>query len=292
MRITENLLSDRYLYNQNRINEKKLKMQSQLINNTKLETLSDNVGDSLEAIKLASQIRKIETYQKNIVSAKDYLNTAVNSLEIVTGETQKVLGQVLVADNEMNTANISTIAKSIKVSLSAIVDSLNEKRNDMYVFGGTDYSDAPWKIDENGRAVRNSTNVNGEIKVQLTQSIKDTMNVTGNKIEETDLIDTLNDLLDLFEAGNKPDKAIKDRLNNAYNSLVNLQSLNGDKLNRLDDISALLEKQLMDSRELISKKQDIDPTKLIVDVQYQDYLLQMSYKLAATILPKSLLDYL
>jgi flagellar hook-associated protein 3 FlgL len=292
MRITDNLLSERYLYNQNRINEKKLKMQSQLINNTKLETLSDNVGDSLEAIKLASQIRKIETYQKNIVSAKDYLNTAVNSLEIVTGETQKVLGQVLVADNEMNSVNISTIVKSIKVSLSAIVDSLNEKKNDMYVFGGTDYSDAPWKIDENGRAVRNSTNVTGEIKVQLTQSIKDTMNVTGNKIEETDLIDTLNDLLDLLEAGNKPDQAIYNRLNNAYNSLVNLQSLNGDKLNRLDDISALLEKQLMDSKELIAKKQDIDPAKLVVDVQYQDYLLQMSYKLAATILPKSLLDFL
>ncbi|MDQ7817338.1 MAG: hypothetical protein RDU14_09985 [Melioribacteraceae bacterium] len=292
MRITENLLSERYLYNQNRINKKKLKIQSQLINNTKLETLSDNVGDSLEAIKLTSQIRKIETFQKNIVSAKDYLNTAVNSLEIVSGETQKIIGQVMVADNELNTANISTIAISIKVSLSAIVDSLNEKKNDMYVFGGTDYSEAPWKMDENGRAVRNSTNVTGEIKVQLTQSITDTMNVTGNKIEETDLINTLNDLLDLLEAGNQPDKAIKDRLSDAYNSLINLQSLNGDKLNRLDDINTLLEKQLIDSKELIAKKQDIDPAKLIVDVQYQDYLLQMSYKLAATILPKSLLDYL
>lgn len=292
MRITENLLSERYLFNQNRINEKKLKMQSQLINNTKLETLSDNVGDSLEAIKLASQIRKIETYQKNIVTARDYLNTAVNSLEIVAGETQKVIGQMMTAENELNATNISTIAKSIKVSLSAIVDSLNEKRNDMYVFGGTDYSDAPWKIDENGRAVRNSTNLTGEIKVQLTQSIQDTMNVTGDKIESTDLIDTLNDLLDMLEGGNLPDKAIKDRLTNSYNGLINLQSLNGDKLNRLDDIGTLLEKQLNDSRELISKKQDIDPAKLIVDVQYQDYLLQMSYKLAATILPKSLLDYL
>lgn len=292
MRITENLLSERYLFNQNRINEKKLKMQSQLINNTKLETLTDNVGDSLEAIKLASQIRKIETYQKNSSSARDYLNTAINSLEIVAGETQKVIGQVMAAENELNSTNISTIAKSIKVSLSAIVDSLNEKRNGMYVFGGTDYSDAPWKIDENGRAVRNSTDLTGEIKVQLTQSIQDTMNVTGDKIQDTDLIDTLNDLLDFLEAGNKPDQALKDRLTNSYNAVINLQSLNGDKLNRLDDIGTLLEKQLINSRELISKKQDIDPSKLIVDVQYQDYLLQMSYKLAATILPKSLLDYL
>lgn len=292
MRITENLLSERYLYNQNRINEKKLKIQSQITNNTKLEKLSDNVGDSLEAIKLDSTIRKIETFQKNIIYAKDYLSIATDSIENIADETQKIIGQIMNADNALNSSNLASVTQSIKLSLRAIVDSLNEKRNDMYLFGGTDFSDTPWSIDSNGRAVRNSTNVTGEIKVQITQNIKDTINITGNKIEETDLINTLNDILDSLEANSVPDDTLKQRLNNAYNSIVNLQSINGEKLNRLDDISALLEKQLLSTQELLSKKQDIDPAKLIVDLQYQDYVLQLSYKLAATILPKSLLDYL
>jgi len=292
MRITENLLSERYLYNQNRINEKKLKIQSQITNNTKLEKLSDNVGDSLEAIKLDSTIRKIETFQKNITYAKDYLSIATDSIENIADETQKIIGQIMNADNALNSYNLASVTQSIKLSLRAIVDSLNEKRNDMYLFGGTDFSDTPWSIDSNGRAVRNSTNVTGEIKVQITQNIKDTINITGNKIEETDLINTLNDILDSLEANSVPDDTLKQRLNNAYNSIVNLQSINGEKLNRLDDISALLEKQLLSTQELLSKKQDIDPAKLIVDLQYQDYVLQLSYKLAATILPKSLLDYL
>lgn len=292
MRITENLLSERYLYNQNRINEKKLKMQSQITNNTKLEKLTDNVGDSLESIRLDSTIRKIETFQKNITYAKDYLSIATDSIENIADETQKIIGQIMNADNSLNSSNLASVTQSIKLSLRAIVDSLNEKRNDMYLFGGTDFSDAPWSIDSNGRAVRNSTNVTGEIKVQITQNIKDTINITGNKIEETDLINTLNDILDSLEANSVPDNSLKQRLNNAYNSIVNLQSINGEKLNRLDDISALLEKQLLSTQELLSKKQDIDPAKLIVDLQYQDYVLQLSYKLAATILPKSLLDYL
>lgn len=292
MRITENLLSERYLYNQNKINEKKLKMQSQITNNTKLEKLSDNVGDSLEAIKLDSTIRKIETFQKNITYAKDYLSIATDSIENIADETQKIIGQIMNSDNALNSSNLASVTQSIKLSLRAIVDSLNEKRNDMYLFGGTDFSDTPWSIDANGRAVRNSTNVTGEIKVQITQNIKDTINITGNKIEETDLLNTLNDILDSLEANSVPDDTLKQRLNNAYNSIVNLQSINGEKLNRLDDISALLEKQLLNTQELLSKKQDIDPAKLIVDLQYQDYVLQLSYKLAATILPKSLLDYL
>lgn len=292
MRITENLLSERYLYNQNRINEKKLKIQSQITNNTKLEKLSDNVGDSLESIRLDSTIRKIETFQKNITYAKDYLSIATDSIENIADETQKIIGQIMNADNSLNSSNLASVTQSIKLSLRAIVDSLNEKRNDMYLFGGTDFSDTPWSIDSNGRAVRNSTNVTGEIKVQITQNIKDTINITGNKIEETDLINTLDDILDSLEANSVPDDTLKQRLNNAYNSIVNLQSINGEKLNRLDDISALLEKQLLSTQELLSKKQDIDPAKLIVDLQYQDYVLQLSYKLAATILPKSLLDYL
>jgi len=292
MRVTENLLSERYLYNQNRINEKKLKMQSQITNNTKLEKLTDNVGDSLEAIKLDANIKKIETFQKNIAYAKDYLSITMDSIENIAGETQKIIGQLTYADNEMNSKNLATVTQSIKLSLRAIVDSLNEKRNDMYLFGGTDFSDTPWSIDVNGRAVRNATNVTGEIKVQITQNIKDTINITGNKIETTGLIDTLNDILDTLESNSVPDSNLQQRLKNAYDSLVNLQSLNGEKINRLDDINSLLDNQLMNTKELLSKRQDIDPAKLIVDLQYQDYVLQLSYKLAATILPKSLLDYL
>ncbi|NMB83229.1 MAG: hypothetical protein GYA14_15580 [Ignavibacteria bacterium] len=292
MRITENLLSERYLYNQNKINEKKLKMQSQITNNTKLEKLTDNVGDSLEAIKLDANIRKMETFQKNISYAKDYLSITMDSIENIAGETQKIIGQLTNLDNALNNSNIPTVTQSIKLSLRAIVDSLNEKRNDMYLFGGTDFSNAPWSIDANGRAIRNATNVTGEIKVQITQNIKDTINITGNKIEGTDLIDTLNDILAVLEANNVPDSNLQQRLNNAYNAIVNLQSLNGEKLNRLDDINSLLDKQMLNTQELLSKKKDIDPAKLIVDLQYQDYVLQMSYKLAATILPKSLLDYL
>lgn len=291
MRITDNILTQKYIYNQNQINERKVKIQNQLITNSKIERLSDDLFNSLEIINIDSQIRKIETFQKNIDYAKEFVNTTINSLENVGNEVQKIITQVVNIDNPVN-ANFTTVAQSVRASLEAIVQNLNTKYNDMYIFGGTNYTNVPWSIDANGKAVTNSSDLSGEVKVQIANGIKDTINVPGNKIESSDLLDTINDIIDSLDAGVPPDQTLKDRLNAAYKNILSIQSLSGEKYNRLEDINTILEKQLNDSKEFLSKRKEIDPAQLTIDLQYQDYLLQLSYKLASSILPKSLLDYL
>ncbi|MEG8945567.1 hypothetical protein [Rosettibacter firmus] len=291
MRISDNILTQKYLYNQNKINERKVKVQNQLITNSKIDKLSDDLFNSLEIIKIDSQIRKIETYQKNIDYAKEFVNTTINALENIGNETQKIITQVVNIDNPIN-SNFKTVAQSVRASLEAIVQNLNTKYNDMYIFGGTNYSNEPWLIDSNGKVINNSTDLTGEVKVQIANGIKDTINVTGDKILNSDLLDTINDIIDSLDAGIAPDKTLKDRLNAAYKEILSIQSLTGEKYNRLEDINTILTKQLQDSQGFLSKRKEIDPAQLAIDLQYQDYLLQLSYKLASSILPKSILDYL
>jgi len=291
MRISDNILSQKYIYNQNLINERKAKIQNQLITNSKIEKLSDNLFDSLEIIKIDSQIRKIETFQKNIDYAKEFVNTTINSLENVGNEIQKIISQTVNITNPLNT-NFKTVAQSVRASLQSIVQNLNTKYNDMYIFGGTNYSTEPWAIDSNGKVVTNSADLTGEVKVQIANNIKDTINVTGDRIVNSDLLDTINDIIDSLDAGNPPDQTLKDRLNAAYKEILSIQSLTGEKYNRLEDINTILSKQLQDYQEFLSKRKEVDPAQLAIDLQYQDYLLQLSYKLAASILPKSILDYM
>lgn len=292
MRITDNMLTDKYLYNQSRINERKIKIQTQITNNSKLDKLSDNLSDSLQAIKLNSQIVKKENYQKNIGNAKSFVNTTNYALENVAAQTQKIISQVTSLDNALSADNFASINESVKNYLQEIVQNLNEKQNDMYVFGGTNFTTKPWDIDASGKAVTNSADMGGEIKVQLSANIKDTINVTGTKIENTDLLDTVNDIIDALSTNTVPDQTLKDRLTSAFNEIIALQSSNGEKLNKLEDINSLLENQLVDAKESLSKVEGVDQAELVVDLEYQDYLLQLSYKLASSILPKSILDYL
>ena len=61
MRVTEGSMTDKYLYNQQKILNRKAKVQTQIATNTKIETLSDDLIGSLQSIKIQSQIKKQRT---------------------------------------------------------------------------------------------------------------------------------------------------------------------------------------------------------------------------------------
>lgn len=291
MRVTDNLITEQYINIHNKISERKLKIQTQLANNSRLDKLTDDLSDSLDSIKLNSQIRKYEVFKKNIDSSKDFLNMSVNALDNISTEIQKIMQVAVQAEDPLNVNNFATFYESVKSSLQGIIQNLNTEHSDMYLFGGTNYSAKPFDIAAD-RAVVNSTDLTGEIKVQINQNVKDTINITGDKIVNSDLLDTVNDILDSLQSGVAPGKALRDRLTNAYNEILSIQSSAGEKINRLDDISITIDKQMMNAQELLGKKQEIDVPALVIELQNQDYLLQLSYKLSASILPKSLLDYL
>lgn len=292
MRITENILTEKYLYNQSQIKEKLLKSQVQLATNNKLQKLTDNLSDSLEVIRLDSQVRRSELYHKNIGNSKDFIDAANRALDNVTIEAQRIISNIVNVSNPINDKNISTVGQSIKSSLEAIVNSLNEKHNGMYLFGGTDYTDKPWAIDSDGKVQTTTTDFTGEMRVQLTDNVKETINIPGSRIQSTDLLQTINDIIDSFDAGVVPDKAMLDRLMTSYDEIISVQALAGEKYRRIDDINEMMKNNLDNRKIMLASKIEVDPAELAVELQYQDYLLQLSYKMASSILPKSIIDYL
>lgn len=292
MRITEGMLSDRYLKNYNKIAEQKQKLQTQLATNSKINTLSDDLIGALQSIKVEAQIKKTDTYIKNVQTANEFMTSSLDSLDNMTTEIQKIMKIITSASNPLNVVNYPSMLQSIKDSLNAIVQDTNAKHNDMYLFGGTNYTTMPVTIDINGKAVITTEDVSGEVKVQLSQNVTDAINIPGNKIFGTGIFSAINNIIDSFAAGNAPDAALKTGLNDAYNQLLNVQTIGGEKLNRFEDISALLSNQQTNLTRTLANIQGIDVAKLAVDLQQQDYLLQISSKLFANIFPKSIYDYL
>ena len=66
----------------------------------------------------------------------------------------------------------------------------------------------------------------------------------------------------------------------------------GNITNQLANTQDLLANQKSVLEGLLSSEQEIDIAKAIMELQNKDYLLQLTYKVSSTILPKSLLDYL
>ncbi|MCX7875620.1 MAG: flagellin [Melioribacteraceae bacterium] len=292
MRVTEGLLADKYLFSNSKIAEKKLKLQTQLTTNSKFENISDDVAGSLKAIRLDSIIRKTETFLDNTKNGIEFLQASLNSLDQITTQVQNVMKLATSAGNPLNKDSYSSIAQSLKSSLSAIVQLTNEKHNDMYLFGGTNFSEDVVTLDSNGKAVKSTLNRSGEIKVRISNNAKEAINISGNQILDSGLFESINDLITQLENGNAPTKSQLDALDNAYTNILNVQSLAGEKLNKFNNMQDLLTSYKTQYNEMLVNVQEIDPAKIMVELQQQDYLLQVSYKLLSNAFPKSVFDFL
>jgi flagellar hook-associated protein 3 FlgL len=281
MRVTEGMTTTKLLYSEKKISEKKDKIAVQLANNSKIETVSDDVAGALDSINLNSQIKRNSTFTKNVQNATSFVQATLNSLDQVSTALSSIISVANSANNALNAENYTTMAQNIKDSLNTMVQSVNEKYNGMQIFGGTNFSEDPVSLDANGKAVISDGDHSGSINVQVSNKIKETMNVPGNKVTETGIFQAVNDIITSLENNIQPTTAQLTALTNANNKLINVQSLAGEKENRLSNINDVLTTQKTSLEELLNNIQGIDTAKLSVDLTQQDYLLQLTDKLLA-----------
>lgn len=292
MRVTEGMINERFLYTNSKLTEKKLKTQTQLASNSKFETISDDVAGSLKAIRLDTQIKRTDTFTKNAESGQEFLNASLSSLDQTTSELQNIIKLATDAGNYLNKDNYSTYATSIKNSLGSIVQLMNDKHNDMYLFGGTNYTEDVVTLDSNGLAVKSTADRSGEVKVRISNSATESINISGDKILNSGIFESINSIISSLSSGATITKDQIDQLNVGYNNILNVQSLAGEKVSKFNNVQNLLSNYKTSYEELLSNVQEVDAAKLMVDLQQQDYLLQVSYKLLASNNTTSVLDYL
>jgi len=298
MRISNSMLTDDFLYDNNQIQQGLVKIQTQLSTNTKIQTISDDVGLSLSSIEWETQLSKSQTYSKNVDNGKDFLNNSLSALGSINTDVQNIITQATSADNALNSQNYSTIAGTIKNYLSSIVQTVNTKYNGMYLFGGTNNQADPFSVstDPTGNiSVTVSGDISGEVKAQVSSASSIAINIPGSNITDTKIFTSITNIINALTSPQPGQPSISDLINNledSYQGLLNVQSTGGSTYNRLDNVSQQLASQQTNLQTMITNKLKVDPAQLSIDLQNQQYLLQMSDKILATTLSKSLLDYI
>lgn len=110
--------------------------------------------------------------------------------------------------------------------------------------------------------------------------------------QERDIFSTIIKIRDDLKNGLQPIAADVDAVKSFHQKLLNKMSDAGYVYNTLENTKSLLETQRVEIEGMISAEKDLDMAKAIMDMQNYDYLLQVSYKMSAMILPKSLLDFI
>ncbi|MEJ5261717.1 MAG: flagellar hook-associated protein FlgL [Ignavibacterium sp.] len=125
---------------------------------------------------------------------------------------------------------------------------------------------------------------------QLRETDSTQVSLSAN--QDLDVFNQLKIIINNLRNGIPPTEEQRAAINTFNSRVIGKLSEIGNIVNQFSSIESMLTQQNLDITENNSQVNEVDVAKAIIDLQNQDYLLQLSQKLAATILPKSLLDYL
>lgn len=298
MRISDQLLANRYLSGVNNTKSNMQKIQQQILTQSKINKPSDSPSGTVKTMRIQDQINSYDTYINNIDNSLSTLQTTVTSMEKIQDETQKI--SIMLADINsavIDNSKLNGFADKVDLAINSLLDLANTEYDNKYIFGGTDFSAAPYGYNAAGTAVEQKVlSTAGEQKVRINSNTIQKVNATGQDIfgtiDGTDIFNTLIAMRDNLRAGIKPTAAQSQILNTFNTNLTNQMSSTGEVMNRLTSTKELLESQTLELQDLQQKETGVDTSKAVIDLQNQQYYLDLSYKMSSMILPKSLLDYL
>ena len=135
-------------------------------------------------------------------------------------------------------------------------------------------------------------------RIQFTmnlQSLSENNSATSVSLsanQPTDIFNTLKQISNSLRSGVVPGDNMISAVENFNSRLTSKQSEIGNKINQISTLENMLTQQSFNLQELAQKENGVDIARAIVDLQNQDYLLQVTQKLGSIILPKTLLDYI
>ncbi len=125
------------------------------------------------------------------------------------------------------------------------------------------------------------------LKIDSTPS---SLSLSAN--QEMNIFNTIIKVRDQLRNGLEPNAEDVNSIKDFHSRLLNKMSDAGSIYNTLENTKSLLESQRVEIESMLSSEKDLDMAKAIIDMQNYEYLLQVSYKMSAMILPKSLLDFI
>lgn len=158
MRITNNMMIDKFVFNMQNNLQKTDKYTSQLSTGRKIVRLSDDPVGVYSALTARQRLSRYEQYQKNLDTALSWVDQCDSSLQQISSILQRVREEDINAATNVKTAgdriNISKLMIELK---GAIKDALNANVGNQYIFAGYNTLNAPitegQKRDANGDPV-------------------------------------------------------------------------------------------------------------------------------------------
>jgi len=324
MRVTNKMTSDKVLSNILANQSKMDKTNNMLSSGKRITIPQDDPTGTIRAIGYRSNLSEITQYIKNVDGAKSFLENTDSALGQLGNVMHRIRELTVEAANDTYEQNSrDAIADEIAQLTDEVVGILNAKVGSRYIFGGFNTVEEPFKkyigsndataggsgpnlvhTDGNTRVGINEDNITvvkyngdgGKLNIEIDEGITTSYNVSGEELTESDsgnLFDILINLRDNIYKGNiQGMEEGLGKIDISTNKMLRYRSEVGAKMNRMENISQRLEDKEISVTELLSKTEDTDVTKTLVDFNVQESVQRMALAVGARVIQPTLIDFI
>lgn len=291
MRVTQSMLTNNMLSNLSSSYEKMSKLQEQVSTQKKFSKPSDNPVAAMMGMGYRTNLNQIGQYQSNISEATNWIDSTDDAITESVSAMQRIRELTVQGSNgTYEGEQLKTITEEIKQLKEHLITLGDTQIGGKYIFNGQDTNVRPSSVkDGNGNTVYGT----GDINLEVFSGISLKINTNGSK--------TFGDAL---AAGGSIDKTIEalenggdvtgtlEGLDATINTFLGMQAQVGARQNRIELMTDRLKQQEVFATEILSKNEDVDIEKAIMDLTTQESVHSAALSIGAKIMQPSLLDFL
>ncbi len=303
MRITDNMMVGNMLENLRNNKENLNKLNQQLSSGKQFNKPSDDPIKVTTSMDFDTKINNYKQYQKDVNNAKSFLQTTENALS----DSGKVLQRanelaVYGANDSLNSEDRKNMAAEVKELRNELISIGNSKLGQDYIFSGQATDKKALKVNSSYDPTANTPPDNQYVNYEgdhnnINRKINDdnSMKVNINADQAfKDSVETLNNMYEDLNNGASGEK-ISSHISEIQNGLdknTGLRAEVGAKINRLDLIENRIDDDLLNTKRLNSKNEDVDIAKIVTDLKMSENVYQASLSSASRVIQPSLVDFL
>ncbi|MGG0409470.1 flagellar hook-associated protein FlgL [Peribacillus simplex] len=291
MRVTQSMLTNNMLSNLSSSYEKMSKLQEQVSSQKKFSKPSDNPVAAMMGMGYRTNLNQIGQYQSNIAEAANWIDSTDDAITEAVSAMQRIRELTVQGSNgTYEGEQLKTITEEIKQLKEHLITLGDTQIGGKYIFSGQDTNVKPSSIkDGNGNTLYGT----GDINLEVFSGISLKINTDGSKIFGDALAagGSIDQAIDALENGGDVSGTLAG-LDATINTFLGMQAQVGARQNRIELMTDRLKQQEVFATEILSKNEDVDIEKVIMDLTTQESVHSAALSIGAKIMQPSLLDFL
>ncbi len=330
MRITNNMIIANMTRNISNNQARENKYQTQLATGKKISVPSDDPVVAARALKLRTDVSKLEQYKKNIGDAQSWLSATDEALSKLGAVLQQARDKMVQAANGTNTPQeTQAIAMELKQLRIQAVHLSNSTYSGRYIFSGfktdqkvmnddetspdfgkflinvdtatvVDPAATPPKTEIAKERILYEVGVGDSININITGGDLFNSRYTGNNNTGIAVASEIPSMIKMFDGviasmENGDSKAISDQLATIDLEIGNVLRVRADigaRQNRMDLTEDRMDSDLVNFTASMSTNEDIDVAEAIMNLKNEENVYQASLAAGARVIQQSLVDFL